>query len=109
MHDAPISRTDVNAATVADVHTATVPDDTDMSTICAADIDILLDVEGSVSADTMSAHCVCTYHYHIVYSSSYMVPVLYFNVYKSGIVHRGDLILIKSVFVDTLIHLVYCI
>ena len=36
-----------------------------------------------VPAHGDDAEC-CNFHYHIVYSHSYMVPVLYFNAYKTG-------------------------
>ena len=41
---------------------------------------------------------VCTFEYHIVYSNSYSVPVLYFNAYRSGklsLYHQSKCSMIK--------------
>lgn len=34
------------------------------------------------------ASCILNFEYHVIYNLSYSVPVLFFNIYKSGINHR---------------------
>jgi len=38
----------------------------------------------NTSYESADCETVCQLDHHIVYSHSYTVPVLYFNVYKSG-------------------------
>lgn len=48
-----------------------------------------IDEEDGCQLELSSTECL-TYEYHVVYSHSYNVPVLYFNVYHQSKVKNSD-------------------